>query len=127
MHSLIISLWTGPLRQVAVEATGDPFAQFSTLGIAGVACVAFYMAWRSSEKQRDRALDERNQATDALQKVIPILTELKISVDRATDAGNAQAEATKTLAEATKGMPDQQTWFRLLEVLQSRNPPRRAQ
>lgn len=124
MVALVISLWNWPLRLLAVDtASADPLSQFSTLGVAGVACVAFGIAWRNAEKRLDRALDERNQATKALQDLIPVLSEMKNAVDRATEAGNAQAQATQALVDATKGMPDQQTWYRLIDIA-NRSPRR---
>lgn len=118
MHTWIVSLWDWPLRAV-VAADGvatDPFSQFSTLGVAGVACLAFGMAWRNAEKRLDRALNDRDQATRALQELIPVLSDMKNSVDKASDAGHAQARATEALVDGMKGMPDQQTWYKLIDI-----------
>lgn len=118
LAALVISLWNWPIRVVAVDSGSsiDPLSQYSALGVAGVAVACFAYAWRDAAKQRDKAQAERDKAFDSLQQLVPLLVDLKHSVDAAAGAATAQAKATSDLVDATKGMPDQQTWYRLIDI-----------
>lgn len=116
MHYWLISIWNWPLRVIAADPSTDPFSQYSALGVAGIACAVFAYAWRDTAKQRDKAQSERDKAFESLQQLVPLLLDLKHSVDEATDAAIAQATATSALVDATRGMPDQQTWYKLIEI-----------
>jgi hypothetical protein len=114
--ALIISLWDWPLRAIAVDGATDPFSPYSALGVGGAICGVFGLAWRDAAKQRDKAQTERDKAFDTLQQLVPLLHDLTRSVDGATAAATAQAKATSDLVDATKGMPDQQTWYKLIDI-----------
>jgi hypothetical protein len=114
--ALIISLWNWPLRAIAVDGATDPFSPYSALGVAGVACGVFGVMWRDASKQRDKAQTERDKAFETLQQLVPLMHDLTRSVDGATAAATAQAKATADLVEATRGMPDQQTWYKLIDI-----------
>lgn len=123
--ALIVSLWNWPIRLLAADgAAADPFGQFAPLGVAGVACAAFAWAWKDASEQRNKAQERERLANESLQKLIPVLIEMRVAVEKATDAGLAQAHASEALAEATKGMPNQETWYRLIDA--ANKTPRRT-
>lgn len=134
MNPQIISLWTGLLQQTTSGTGGgiDPVGTFAPLGVAAAACLAFYLAWKSSERKADQERADRIKADDTLKQLIPVMVEMRLSLEKATGAGIAQAEATKAMVEAMKGMPDRETWYRLLDLVNrmdaaNKNPPRRNQ